>query len=414
MYIMHFLQLQSQLTTATDPVNKRKYLLQANQYSIPNTVPNSTSADDSLQLNAQLSFSIGTNQNIPVPLSIPDYTNVNVTQLATSLSTTYNIPVDTLTSAINDEITNTKTIYSNLCTDLDDQITSVLNTMTARLTDYDAAMQVIKDAAANPDNKQTNTQLANAYQALLGKSFPLLHRFSSKNNSDLTFSLQTLNVQFQNAQRKFNPIIWFQQTSTTHPELQKLEHLLMLAEGIQSLADPTSSLGQINVQLRLQVAQLPINLQTKDTPPKPINDWLCLPLSNAISNLQDLQGCTSIVFNSITPIDFTDVSGIVIDSWDETIPFPMVDTAYAYQYTKPNALPPQTLLLLNAPDSTYKGTVDQYVYEAILDTLDLAKIRTVDLEAMKWLGTFLPAIFIPQYTTPDLPTVVKFNPSYTN
>jgi len=344
-------------------------------------------------------------------LNIPDYTNVNVAQLATSLSAQYNVSVDDLTSAINDEIANAKTAYSNFSTDLDDQIQSVLKTMTSRIADYDAAMQAIKDSAANPDNKQTVNQLTTCYQSLLGKSFPLLHRFGSNNNSDLKTSLQTLNVQFQNAQRKFNPIIWFQQACSTHPELKKLEQLLMLAEAMQSLADPASSLGQINVQLRLQVVQLPIKLQTKDTPPKPINDWLCLPLSKDLTNLQDANGCTSIVFNSITPIDFTDVSGIVLDSWDEIIPFPTVDTAYAYQYTKPNALPPQTLLLLNVPDASYKGDVDTYIHESILDTLDLAKIRTVDLEAMKWLGTFLPAIFIPQYTTPNLPTVVKFNPS---
>jgi len=190
----------------------------------------------------------------------------------------------------------------------------------------------------------------------------------------------------------------------------------MLAEAIQSLADPTSDFASINAQLLFQVAQLApppasatstTNTTTNSTNPTQIpTDWLCLPIQNT-SNLQTLQGYMSIVFNSLTPIDFNDFEGIRIDSWVETIPFSNQDTAYAYQYTRPNAQPPQTLLLLNPPDSTYTGTVDNYVLGAIQNTIDLAKIRTVDFDAIKWLGTFLPALFIPLYTKIVQPPTVS-------
>jgi hypothetical protein len=379
--------------------NKRQLLLSANQFGIPNTIPGSTLFDDTyFDVNVNCTFA--STPPVTVLLSF-NYNTVDVNQLATSLNAQYpSVAVQDLTDAINEQIVNAQNAYTAMCNDLDSQLASASSTILGRMSTYNAARALADAAYTSLQTTADQTSITTAatqymacFKALLGQSFPCLPRFAcaQDNTSDLYSSMTNLNVQYTSNTLKYNPIIWFQQAATTHPKLRQYEEFMMLAEGMQS---------PVNAKLSLQVAQLPIGLQTSDPSHTPINDWLCLPLPSVLKNLPDVHGCTSFVFSSLTGFDFSSVSGVILDTWEEVLPFPNQDTAFAYQYNKPNNEAPQTVLLLTPPDPTYKGSADEYVLTSLLNTLDLTHIRTIDTDAMTYLGTFLPALFLPQYTAP--------------
>jgi hypothetical protein len=70
-------------------------------------------------------------------------------------------------------------------------------------------------------------------------------------------------------------------------------------------------------------------------------------------------------------------------------------TGIAFHYDQPNQEAPQSILLAVAPKAV--GTWDVHTLVGIVnETLDLAKMRMVDLESLAFLGHFLPAMYVAQ------------------
>ena len=90
-------------------------------------------------------------------------------------------------------------------------------------------------------------------------------------------------------------------------------------------------------------------------------------------------------------------AGIVIDDWDEIIPHETETTAIAYQFNQPNSEPPQTLLLAVPSQLGQNGGKWHWddLVGAVMETLDMARTRAVDLDALKRVGCFLPALYLP-------------------
>jgi hypothetical protein len=90
-------------------------------------------------------------------------------------------------------------------------------------------------------------------------------------------------------------------------------------------------------------------------------------------------------------------SGIVIDSWTETIPAREQSTGIAFHYNRPDAMPPQALLLAVPPTVTGHWSWDALV-DIVNDTLRRAKLRAVEPHLLDEhvqspeLGVLLPAI----------------------
>lgn len=85
--------------------------------------------------------------------------------------------------------------------------------------------------------------------------------------------------------------------------------------------------------------------------------------------------------------------GLVIEEFTEYIPDEKVDTAVSFHYDAPNSEAPQTILLAIHPkakmDRDFEWS-EQDLRDIIYDTMDLYKIRMVDLEAMQEYGYVLP------------------------
>jgi hypothetical protein len=106
-------------------------------------------------------------------------------------------------------------------------------------------------------------------------------------------------------------------------------------------------------------------------------------------------GATSIVVHTRDNIfDFTQpFAGLMLDEWVEVIPSQTIQTALTFHYDAPQACAPQAILIAISPDPVKKW--DASTLEAILnETLELAKLRTVDYDALSQVGHFLPALLL--------------------
>jgi hypothetical protein len=173
------------------------------------------------------------------------------------------------------------------------------------------------------------------------------------------------------------PVLWLQQVARVRPAIRRFESVAMLAEALSG-----------EDRLSLRVGQLPHGSSSR---------WLALPFKDN-SNSGIRQGALSLVVH--IPFQFdagAPYAGVVLGDWDEIIPGNTETTAVAFNFNQPNAEPPQTMLLAVPPES--EKVQAEWSWDALVDcvesTLELAKVRAVDLDAMKDFGRFLPALYSP-------------------
>jgi hypothetical protein len=83
-------------------------------------------------------------------------------------------------------------------------------------------------------------------------------------------------------------------------------------------------------------------------------------------------------------------AGLMVDEWTELVPLPEQTTGVAFHFDRPNACAPQAIILAVPPRPT-DWTLDM-LEAAVLQTVELAQARMVDLDAVQDAGHFLPAI----------------------
>jgi len=94
------------------------------------------------------------------------------------------------------------------------------------------------------------------------------------------------------------------------------------------------------------------------------------------------------------------VAGLWVDEWVEVIPENTAVTGLAFHQDAPAAAAPQAILLAAPPDAQADWSLD--ALEAILlETLDLAKLRLVDIDALADGGALAPAAWLAMNTAGD-------------
>lgn len=88
------------------------------------------------------------------------------------------------------------------------------------------------------------------------------------------------------------------------------------------------------------------------------------------------------------------VSGLMIDEWNEEVPATTETTGVAFHYNRPAAEAPQAILLAVAPSRGAATWTSATLLDVVRDTLELAKYRTVDPEALVQVGHYLPALYL--------------------
>jgi hypothetical protein len=113
------------------------------------------------------------------------------------------------------------------------------------------------------------------------------------------------------------------------------------------------------------------------------------------------QTVSSFVIQSDPAVDLTQsLAALLIDDWVEIIPKRDQITALSFQADAPRAQAPQAILMAVSPDPTTRWSVDA-LSDVLHETMDLTKIRAVDLESAAWAGRILPAICLPDNTLGD-------------
>jgi hypothetical protein len=212
-------------------------------------------------------------------------------------------------------------------------------------------------------------------RVIFGKSFVSLPRFTAANAAELESALAgSVNAQDGDP---LASITWFQRMARVREGVARLNDSLSYAEAMG---------GE---KLKLSVAQLPYNADDR---------WVGLPLEAG----QKLPGGKlSLVVQSATPVNARQpLSGLLIDEWVEVVPNVKETTGVALQYDQPNAAPPQTILIAVPPKTGLPWTV-QSLQQVLLETLDLARIRAVDPDALGEVGHYLPALYFAHNTAGD-------------
>jgi hypothetical protein len=94
------------------------------------------------------------------------------------------------------------------------------------------------------------------------------------------------------------------------------------------------------------------------------------------------------------------VAGLLVDAWSEVVPAKKRTTAIALQVEQPSAAPPQAIVLAIPPDDAPAWT-DDVVEAVVRETLELAKLRLVDTDALHEVGHYLPALYFAVNTPAD-------------
>jgi len=246
--------------------------------------------------------------------------------------------------------------------------------------------------------------LIEAMQALFGRSFTVLPAFPAPRAAELKNAYQASILGSQGSERVW---LWLQQCAQTHPALHRFETALMMAQAWQD--EPVTETTDCNQEAaRLLAADLP-RLKVLQLPYREPDRWTALateewdPLTEAEKETIAArpQGCLSLVVHlplkEYLDLDEDErVAGIVIDQWEERIPDNQEITGLSFCYDQPGAQAPQALLLAvpgEWSEEEPKSWSIADLFETVYDTMDLLKVRAVDLDALKGLGQFLPALY---------------------
>jgi hypothetical protein len=244
------------------------------------------------------------------------------------------------------------------------QATALVKESRARL-DRGAALRASPAAAALDTRRD---QAIERLRAVFGTSFVALPKFMCDQAGELGSALAA-STQVQGGD-PLQVYSWFARSERVRDAVSRLGAPLRGAEVLAT--------GE---KLRLRVAQLPFGSADR---------WVGM----APSPGHDVQpGKLSLVVQSLPNFRPTDpLMGLMVDEWVEVVPSRTETTAIAFQYDPPNTCAPQNVLLAVPPVPGKPWTVAD-LQRVLVETLDLAKLRAVDAEALGELAHYLPALF---------------------
>jgi hypothetical protein len=222
-----------------------------------------------------------------------------------------------------------------------------------------------RDAASATDVRDHDVERIGT---VLGKGFVVLPRFTAGNPGELAQA-----VAASDAVQGGDPgeaVRWLRRMTRVRPRVALMGDAFLYVD----------ALGGTDA-LDLTVAQLPFQAGDR---------WIGLPIDEADppeANRVSLVASLPAGFDASSP-----VAGLLVDEWVETLPSPVETTGLAFHFDQPDARAPNAVLIAVPPDG--RRPWDLAMLERILlETVDLAKMRAVDTEALAGLGQFLPALF---------------------
>jgi hypothetical protein len=245
------------------------------------------------------------------------------------------------------------------------QADAIARQVSARVARLDALEKSASPGSAEEDARRHHTA---RLQATFGESFVVLPLFTPVNAVEIERALNR-SRDLQDGD-PLAAVTWFTRASRVREGVERFEATIRYADALRT--------GE---RLNLRVVQLPF--QDNDR-------WVGLPLAGD----QPLSSSRfSLVIQSAQSLDVTrPLAGLLIDEWVEVVPNASETTAMVFQFDRPDAAPPQSLLLAVPPDPEAGWTLHN-LQQVLLETLDLARLRLVDPPALDLIGHYLPAAY---------------------
>ena len=254
--------------------------------------------------------------------------------------------------------TSTSGVDANLA----QQQTSVAGVLQERLTK--ASKVTVATAAAS--------DLQGIFQTIFGGDFVVLPQFTPPSLADLQSAFgQSSSLIASDPQA---PARWLRQLTYTHDGISRLDLALSAVQAISgvSLYPPALTLGQVPVPITLPDRWLGLPIDTSNPPQKGRVSLACIANGD--------------------PVTENIYAGLMVEEWLERIPGSQASPAVAFHFNEPSARAPNAVLLAVCPKQ--QDLWDDAMLQAILsETLQLAKIRTVDLASVGTVGQILPALY---------------------
>ncbi|HSI92831.1 MAG TPA: hypothetical protein VK925_04990, partial [Jiangellaceae bacterium] len=144
-----------------------------------------------------------------------------------------------------------------------------------------------------------------------------------------------------------------------------------------------------------------LDLAPGQVPHVPGRPWLGVRLT---PEAEGQDGQVSLVLAASAGVDLErPLTGLMVDEWTEMVPSPTETTGIAFRFDPPDAVAPHAILLAVPPvvgEPWTTGTLNQ----VLLETLDLAHLRTVGPEHLDAAGHFLPATLLAFNVDGDVPS----------
>ena len=220
------------------------------------------------------------------------------------------------------------------------------------------------------DPRARRDQLVARMGAVFGSSFIVLPRFTCETQAAGELASAKAASSAAQGGDPLAVFTWFTRSARVRDPIARLSACLRGAEVLGT--------GE---RLALTVAQLPFIAGER---------WVGLP---SAQNEALPAGKVSLVVQATAAFDVTQpLAGLWIDEWIEVVPSREETTAITFQYNPPDACAPQSVLLAVPPAPGEDWSVSA-MYRVLAETLDLAKLRAVDSEALVETGQYLPALF---------------------
>jgi hypothetical protein len=172
------------------------------------------------------------------------------------------------------------------------------------------------------------------------------------------------------------PVTWLTRSARVRAGAGRLAEAMMYSEALSSA--PARAIA---------VAQLPAAAG---------DAWAGLPLK---SGTQPADRLSLVAAGTVTSVK----GALVVDEWIESVPNATATTGLTFNANDPGARAPQAILLGVQPGTATSWTLP-IVEGTLLDAIEMARLRTVDLDSLGDVGHFLPALLFAINlgdTTPD-------------
>ena len=219
-------------------------------------------------------------------------------------------------------------------------------------------------------------------RALVGEHFPVLPRFNVPGAVAAELSTSNAARATLLANDDLAPSTWLDRMALVRPSVDRLARVASAAEVLRS----DVSAGDLVVTQR---------------PHTPGERWVALPFGPTLPLAElAIVTCWSGAVSFTAPL-----AGLFIDAWHETVPNADETTGVAFHFDAPGARPPQAILVAVPPAAETPAWSVDALLDTVVEAHDLARIRAVGPRQLEWLGTMLPAIYLPDSFSPDIPTV---------